>query len=42
MAATYGISAAPTFILINKKGDVIYSESGFKEKEIIELIEANL
>ncbi len=42
MAATYGISAAPTFILINKKGDIIYSESGFKEEEIIALIEANL
>lgn len=42
MAATFGVSAAPSFILINKKGDVIYTESGFKEAEIIKLIEANL
>ncbi|MCM4174237.1 TlpA family protein disulfide reductase [Arenibacter sp. TNZ] len=42
LAATYEVTAAPTFILINKKGDVIFAESGFNEKEIIKLIEANL
>ena len=42
IAASYGISAAPTFILINKQGDIIYSASGFNEDEIITLIETNL
>jgi thiol-disulfide isomerase/thioredoxin len=42
MAAKYAVSAAPTFILINKKGDVIYAQSGFNEEEIIKKIEANL
>ena len=41
MAATYEVSAAPAFILINKKGDVIYAQSGFNEEEIIKKIEAN-
>ncbi|MBU2903892.1 TlpA family protein disulfide reductase [Arenibacter algicola] len=42
LAATYEVTAAPTFVLISKKGDVVYAESGFNEKEIIKLIEANL
>jgi thiol-disulfide isomerase/thioredoxin len=42
MAAKYAVSAAPTFVLINKKGDVIYAQSGFNEEEIIKKIEANL
>lgn len=42
IASYYGISAAPTFILIDKQGDVVYAQSGFKEEEITKLIEANL
>ncbi len=42
MAAHYGIASAPTFIIINKNGDIIYAESGFNEKEITQLIEKNL
>tara|TARA_R110000822_G_scaffold305007_1_gene430474 strand:- start:5282 stop:6469 length:1188 start_codon:yes stop_codon:yes gene_type:complete len=42
MAARYEVSSAPTFILINKKGDVIYAESGFNEEEMTKVIEANL
>lgn len=42
LASSYGISAAPTFILIDKQGNIIYSESGFNEEEIITVIEANL
>jgi thiol-disulfide isomerase/thioredoxin len=42
LAATYKVTAAPTFMIIDKKGDVIYAEIGFNDEEIMKVIEANL
>lgn len=36
----YGIMAAPTFILIDKDGKIVYSEPGLKKGKLIEAIEA--
>ncbi len=41
-ADKYEISAAPTILLINKKGEIIYTKSGYDEVEVLRLIEENL
>lgn len=45
VADSYGVNAAPTFFLINKKGEIIYAKVGFDKavmEEIEKLIEENL
>ncbi|MHA7056790.1 redoxin domain-containing protein [Aquimarina sp. M1] len=42
IASTYKITAAPTVIIINKNGIVIYAKPGFNKEEITKLIEENL
>ena len=42
MAANYEVSGAPTFMIINKAGEIIYNQSGYNENEILKLIEENL
>lgn len=38
VAKDYGINAAPTFILIDKKGTIVYSSIGFNKDELINAI----
>ena len=42
IASVYEISAAPTFMIINKKGNVVYLESGFDQEKIEKIIKENL
>jgi thiol-disulfide isomerase/thioredoxin len=38
----YGVNAAPTFFLINKKGVIVYSSVGFYKNELIKIINDNI
>lgn len=42
LASELGVTAAPSFVLLNRNGEVVYTESGFNEEEIIKVIEENL
>ncbi|MDO6761871.1 TlpA disulfide reductase family protein [Tamlana sp. 2_MG-2023] len=42
LASNYSVQSAPTFMIINKKGNIIYLESGFDQEKIEEIIKDNL
>jgi thiol-disulfide isomerase/thioredoxin len=42
IASAFEIRAAPTFIIINKKGKIVYLKSGFNQEEIEDIIKENL
>jgi peroxiredoxin len=42
VASDYGVSAAPTFFLIDKKGFIIYSSVGLYKDELIKVINDNI
>lgn len=42
LAAAYGVTSAPTFMIIDKGGNVIYTKSGFNSDEIMQIIQDNL
>lgn len=42
VATEYGIRSAPTFLIIDKSGTIIYAQSSFNKEEIINLIEKNI
>ncbi|MFD2588110.1 TlpA family protein disulfide reductase [Croceitalea marina] len=42
LANTYSVQAAPTFMIIDKKGNVVYLESGFDKEKIERVIKDNL
>jgi thiol-disulfide isomerase/thioredoxin len=42
LASIYEVSAAPTFIIFDKSGNVVYHKSGFNEEELIKTIKDNL
>ena len=42
LAKKYSIGAAPTFMIIDKKGNIIYLESGFYKEKIEAIIKDNL
>ena len=42
IAASYGVSAGPTIILINKEGKFVYARTGFIKDELIKAIDENL
>jgi thiol-disulfide isomerase/thioredoxin len=42
IANVYKIGAAPTFMILNKKGNIIYLESGFNQEKIEKIIKENL
>ncbi len=42
IANAYEIGAAPTFMIIDKKGNIIYLESGFDQEKIEKIIKENL
>lgn len=42
IAQKYGIRSAPTFMIIDRTGRIIYAKSGFNEREIIEIVESNI
>jgi len=42
IASTYAIRAAPTFMIIDKKGNIVYLESGFDQEKIEKIIKENL
>lgn len=42
IATKYGIRSAPTFLIIDKSGSIIYAQSSFDKEEIINVIEKNI
>lgn len=42
VAKNYGVHAAPTFFLIDKRGYIVYISTGFDKSELIRAIEDNL
>ena len=42
VADKYGVNAAPTFFLIDKKGFIVYSSVGFNKNTLISAIEDNI
>jgi peroxiredoxin len=42
VALEYGVNAAPTFFLINKKGIIVYSSIGLDKDELIKAIKDNI
>lgn len=42
LANEYSVQAAPTFMIINKKGTIVYLESGFDKEKIENVIKENL
>ena len=42
LANKYSVQAAPTFMIIDKKGNVVYLESGFDKEKIERVIKDNL
>ncbi len=42
IARDYGVNAAPTFFLIDKKGFIIYSSVGFYKDDLIKVIDENI
>ena len=42
VAIDYGVRAAPTFILLDKRGRFLYFEEGFNKEQVIKAIEKNL
>jgi len=41
-ASLYGVSAAPTFILLNEQKEILYVHMGFKKEELIKVIEDSI
>ena len=42
IANELGVTVAPSFVLLDREGKIIYKESGFNEKEINKVLAENL
>lgn len=42
IASNFGITSAPTFMIIDKKGKIVYIKSGFNKEEILNIIDTHI